>query len=476
MIRGTFLFLMLGATAFAENPAPPNILFIYTDDQADWALGDGGHPLAHTPNMDRLIDEGLRLPNSFVTTPVCSPSRVGLLTSRYGTELDITDWISPNDRGGRINESDLGLPQETPTWVARLRDASYRTGLVGKWHLGKQDRHHPTHFGYDYFYGFREGGARSEDPVLEVDGKNQKVEGLTVDVLTDAAIAWLDAAAGDQPFLLSLHYRAPHGPYLPVSEDDWEHFDGKTPALPKPEHPDIDVELTTQKLREYLACVAGIDRNLGRILEYLEDAGLEENTLVIFTSDHGYNIGHHGIIHKGNASWITNAARDLDKNDKRRPNMFDTSLRVPTILRWPGHIPPGSTRDEVFTNLDWYPTLLAVAGLTPAPDTILRGNNFLPRLHNPRAPWEETVYGEYGMHHYVRADLRMIRTPVWKLVRDFHDPARNALYYLADDPLEENNVYDVPAYAGVQHALKKQLFEKMRSIDDPLLQRLSDAH
>src|SRR5690606_14875670 len=125
----------------------PNILFILTDDQAAWAMTNAGNPDADTPAMDRLAAEGAKLTNCFVTTPVCSPSRVGLLTSRYGSETGITDWISPRPGPNRRDESQLGLDPAVPTWVRALRDAGYRTGLVGKWHLGTQDHFLPKHFG-----------------------------------------------------------------------------------------------------------------------------------------------------------------------------------------------------------------------------------------------------------------------------------------------------------------------------------------
>ena len=148
----------------AAQQSRPNILFVYTDDQAPWALGASGNPQAHTPNMDRLAAEGAYLTNSFVTTPVCSPSRVGLLCSRYGSEMGITDWINPK------LEPDLGLDPSTPTWARDLQRAGYTTGLVGKWHLGIQDHQHPSLFGYQEFTGFRPGGNKTKDPELEVNG------------------------------------------------------------------------------------------------------------------------------------------------------------------------------------------------------------------------------------------------------------------------------------------------------------------
>ena len=273
--RRVFLAGCTAATASHLIPARaeaqrkrPNILFVYTDDQGPWALGASGNAQAHTPNMDRLAAEGAYLTNSFVTTPVCSPSRVGLLCSRYGTEVDITDWINPKE------EPDLGLDPSMPTWVRDLERAGYATALVGKWHLGIQDHQHPTHFGYQEFSGFRPGGNKVKDPELEVDGELKTVEGLTTDLLTDYALGYLDEFTDKQPFALSVHYRAPHAPWLPVAEVDWDTVEDLDPELPEPDFPDLDVDRAKKAMREYLASVAGVDRNLGRLLAALEQHGV----------------------------------------------------------------------------------------------------------------------------------------------------------------------------------------------------------
>ena len=154
---------LCGATVLQAAPRP-HVLFILTDDQAPWAVGVSGHPHAHTPHLDDLFRSGARLTNSFVVTPVCSPSRVSTICSRYGSELSITDWIHPR------NEPELGLPPETVTWPRLLQQAGYQTALIGKWHLGKLDSQHPTVFGYESFMGFREGGTSPKNPRLEVNG------------------------------------------------------------------------------------------------------------------------------------------------------------------------------------------------------------------------------------------------------------------------------------------------------------------
>ena len=171
--------LLVGWLVSPAEARKPNILFIFTDDQAPWALGASGNPLAKTPHMDRIAREGAYLPNAYTVTPVCSPSRAALMTSRYGTEVGITDWIHPR------REAKLGLDPKFPVWPRELKKAGYRTALVGKWHLGRQDNQHPTRYGFDHFMGHRQGGWSPVNPTLEKDGTNRKFEGLTADVLAD---------------------------------------------------------------------------------------------------------------------------------------------------------------------------------------------------------------------------------------------------------------------------------------------------
>jgi uncharacterized sulfatase len=446
----------------------PNILFICTDDQAPWALGHAGNDQAHTPNLDRLFQQGVTLTNSFTTTPVCSPSRAALMTSRYGTELGITDWINPRQ------EPEVGLDPAWVTWPELLQAAGYETCLVGKWHLGTADRYHPTKAGFDFFQGFRAGGTQVEDATLEIDGVDRKQEGLTVDVLTDYAIEFLEKDHGGKPFLLNLHYRSPHAPWLPVDDEDWAPYKDLDPVIPNPDYPDLDVEFVKEKMREYLASVSGVDRNVGRVLEVLDQAGLAENTIVVFTSDHGYNMGHNGIWHKGNGHWITKFARDLESADPRRqrPNMYDNSLKVPTAIRWPGMTRPGSTLKETIANLDWYPTLLAAAGVDVPEDVPIRGRNFAPLLKGAKIAWDNDFYGEYSQHHYSDTHLRVYRTPEWKLMRDFKREGKDELYNLAEDPAETCNLIDDPKYKDIQESLYGKILAKMKRSGDAVLEEI----
>lgn len=457
--------------AFVEGEQQrPNILFVYTDDQAPWALSASGHPHAVTPNIDRLFRQGGYLVNAFTTTPVCSPSRAALITSRYGTELGITDWINPR------KEPDHGLEPAFPTWPKILAEAGYRTALIGKWHLGTLDRFHPHVFGYQHFMGFRSGGNKPKDPVLEVEGKQKKLKGLLPDILVDDAIAFIRQRS-DRPFLVSLHFRAPHAPWLPVADVDFAPFEDLDPTIPNPNYPKLDVKRVKRMTREYLASVASVDRNLGRLLDELDRLRHSPNTIVIYSSDHGYNMGHNGIWHKGNGHWVLTDPPPARPNIPRgqRPNMYDHSIRVPTAVRWPGVVEPGTEITRTMSNLDWFPTILEMAGIDTPAELLIRGRSIVPLLKGEAIDWNDDIYAEYSTHHQSRTHMRMYRTPRWKLVRDFLNPERDELYNLKDDPAEERNLIDSTdrEVQEVKDELHKKMIARMRELDDSVLESVT---
>lgn len=443
----------------------PNILFIQTDDQAAWALGASGNRDAYTPNLDRFFREGAYLKNAFVSTPVCSPSRASLIASRYGSEVGITDWINPN------LEPEIGLSTDVPTWTKLLADNGYFCGLVGKWHLGTQDRFHPTRFGFKYFMGFREGGISTKDPKLEVEGQPRQLEGFFVDIATDDAIQFLRDHQ-DKTFMLMLNYREPHTAYLPVRVEDWAKVKDLDPSVG--DYPDLDVARAKKNMREYLASVAAIDRNFGRLMSVVDELKLRDDTVVIFTSDHGYNIGQHGIWHKGNGHYITNAAAKFKNQDPaiQRPNVFDTSLRTPTAVRWPKVIKPGTEVQRTTTNLDWFPTMLSIAGIELPANIKIRGRDIMPLLKGRSVKWDDDLYVEWSQHHYTTTHLRMFRTPEWKLVRDFLNAGKDELYNLKADPGESKNLIGDSSTRAIQQKLEAKLLARMRENDDAVLKTI----
>jgi uncharacterized sulfatase len=446
----------------------PNILFIYTDDQAPWTIGISGNEQARTPHIDRLFREGAYLTHCFSATPVCSPARVNAMASRYGTEVGITDWINPRA------EPELGLDPSIVIWPELLSKAGYATGLVGKWHLGVPDRFSPNRNGFDYFMGFREGATVLVDPPLELNGQPHKVQGFTVNILTDHAIEFLRDHR-KRPFALCVHYRSPHAPWLPLPNEDWEQFQDLDCKIPNPDYPKLDTPRVKRVMREYLGSVASVDRSVGRLLAALDELGLLDNTVVIYSSDQGYNMGHNGIWHKGNGHWIlTEPPPGTDNVPKgQRPNMYDNSLLTPTGIRWPGHIAPGTIVAETTSNLDWYPTILAMVGVELPQGVVIRGHSFLPLLEGKKIPeWDNDIYAEYSMHHGAKTHMRMYRTPQWKLIRDFLNPQRDELYNLNSDPAETTNLIRDPSpqVQQVIAELHEKILAKMRQLKDPAIE------
>ena len=455
------LLLCLAALPIrAQQNERYNLIAIVTDDQARWSVGAYGNRESRTPNMDRLAREGARFLNAFVATPVCSPSRVALMTGLYGTQVNITDWIAPNEAA-----AGLGLPASAMTWPQVLQQNGYRTALFGKWHLGSQPQFYPTKRGFDYFYGFLGGGNTPMNPTLEVNGKETKLTGSLPDLLTDEALRFVEANQ-TRPFAVSLHYRAPHTPYAPVPEVDSAPFQTLDPTIP--DFKGLDVAYTKRLYREYYASVHSVDRNLGRLLAALDKLDLTRKTIVMFTSDHGYNLGWHGIETKGNGQWIAGGV-----NGPTRPNMWDTSLAVPLIVRWPGVVKPGSEISEPVVNLDTFASVLGMLGIGMPTGVQQQGRDFTPLLREqPRGQkveWRNEIYGQFDLHNNGLAFLRMIRTSEWKLVRHHHENLMDELYDLKNDPGETRNLYNNANQRALRDELQRKLTAWQQSINDPLL-------
>jgi choline-sulfatase len=456
MLRLLVIVLLLPLTLIAAPPKQPNLVFILADDQAKWTVGCYGYPQAKTPNLDKLAASGVRFDSAFVVTPVCSPSRTSFFTGRHGIEFGITDWISPA-------EKPIGLPENAITWPRLLHDAGYKTALIGKWHLGANPHQHPTKQGFDYFYGHIGGGWSPRNPTLEVQGESKTIEGFSVDILTDDAIRWIQEN-NSNPFAICVHYREPHAPYGPMPPQDEAVFANLDPEIP--DAPFLDKEQVKKATRQYLAACTAIDRNVGRILEQLDKSKLTDNTIVIYTSDHGYNIGHHTIQHKGNGHWIAGGARG-----PKRPNMWDTSLSIPLIIRWPGAMSsPGTVLKPVVSNLDILPTVLTMCGVPAPASAKIRGKDFSGFMNGSTpTKWSDDLFGAYDLHNGGLAYMRMVRTPEWKLVKHLRANGMDELYDLKNDPGEIRNLYNVAKSKAPKAQLETKLRQWMASMDDPLL-------
>ena len=440
----------------------PNVLFIMTDDQGPWALGSAGDPNVRTPHLDRLRAEGARLTNCFSPTPVCSPARASVLTSRYGTEVGILGPIS--------DTSKTALDPRLPTWPRLLTEAGYATALIGKYHLGNVPESHPTRIGYGEFAGFIGNGRTSRHPKVEINGQVRPVEGWTSDVLTDLALDFIRRQQ-ERPWALSLHYWAPHAnqdekapggdrTWLPLSDADWNPLKDIDPKLPEPDYPKLDTTRAKRMLREYLGSVHSVDRNVGRLMQALEELGVARNTVVIFTSDHGFNVGHHGIWHKGNGHWL------LTDNRGSRRNMWDTSLRVPALIRWPARIPAGTTIDALVSHLDWFPTIAAIAGVPVPADAVIHGRNVLPTLSGRAAEWPDEFHAQQNLSG---AAMRSYQTSRWKLVRFHHAEMPDEFYDRVADPGERRNLMPSadPAVRAAIRDLDARMQRRMAAIKDP---------
>lgn len=447
------LFTLLGP-AKADTPKY-NLVAVVTDDQGQWAVGAYGNKDCRTPHMDRLAREGARFLRAFVPTPVCSPSRAAYLTGRYATEVGITDWISPEE--GRAG---VGLSTRFSTWPKVLQQAGYHTGLIGKWHLGLRPEFHPSKHGIAHFAGSLRGSFAPRDPTWEVGGKEVVVKGYSSDITGDAALRFLDEAKG-KPFVLLVHFREPHLPYAPVNPLDAAPFKDLDPAIPS--FRGLDVKQVKGWHRDYYAAIHGVDRQLGRILAKLEAMKLLDSTIITFTSDHGYNIGQHGIHTKGNGNWVAGGV-----NGPKRPNMWDTSLKVPLLVRWPGVVKGGAEVAEVVSNLDVYPSVLGMLGVAAPKGVTHHGLDFSALLRGKKPAWREELYGTYDLHNGGLAFMRMIRTPGWKLVRHHKSGGLDELYDLKGDPDESRNLYTNAKHAATRDGLQKRLTKWMKSIDDPL--------
>jgi len=456
------------AAPSAPGPVPsrPNLIFIMTDDQAAWGVGAYGNREIVTPQIDRLAREGVLLRNAFVPTPVCSASRATFLTGRYGTQLGITDYIATSEE-----EAGIGLPVGQPTWPGLLQRAGYRTGLVGKWHVGIKPQFHPAKRGFDHFFGFVGGFNSPMDPKLEEDGVVKQFKGPIADILTDDAMRFVEDNR-TRPFALLVHYREPHLKYGPMPEEDNAVYRDR--KLTVPAYPGCDPAEVEEMTRGYYTAIHAVDRNVGRLMARLDELHLASNTIVVFTSDHGYMIGQHGLHTKGNAWWMV---QGIPPNTKR-PNMYEYSIRIPFIVRWPGVIAPGTETTAPFSSIDTLATMLGILGVPLPRDLRQEGKDYSPLLRGEKIAWREVTFGQYDLHSGGLAHLRMARTERWKLVRHYLSLELDELYDLRNDPEELDNLYRLrhaSAHATISEIraardqLQDQLYAWQRSIDDPLL-------
>ena len=458
----------------------PNILFIMSDDHAAHAISSYGSRINKTPNIDRLAKEGMRFKNSFCTNSICAPSRAVILTGKYSHVNGLVD-------------NKVAFDGSQQTFPKLLQKNGYETAMIGKWHL----KSHPT--GFDYWSVLIGQGSYYNPDFLEM-GRTKNYKGYVTDIVTDKSIDWLENRRDkSKPFCLVSQHKAPHANWQPGPD----HLDMYRDAdIPEPEtfnddyttrssaaadnemaiepyldlqyYDEGDMRMTPPKhlkgqqikkwkyqqyIKDYLRCIASLDDNVGRLLDYLDAEGLSENTLIIYTSDQGFFLGDHG--------WY----------DKRF--MYEESLRMPLLVKYPKEITPGTVNDDIVLNLDFAQTVLDYAGVGRPAD--MQGASMRPLLSGETpANWRKSMYYhyyEYPGWHMVKRHYG-VRTERYKLIHFYHDIDAWEMYDLQTDPNELNNVYTDPDYADVRAKLQKEL-KKLRAQygdSDELTQHLMRQH
>jgi arylsulfatase A-like enzyme len=469
---GLLLFSALAVSSAVAQDQRPNIVWIFSDDHAVQAFDSyksrfNGENL--TPNLDRLAAEGMVFDRAYVGNSICCPSRGTLLTGKH------------SHKHGQIGNGKGQFDHDQPQFQKVLQNHGYQTSLIGKIHIDG------TVQGFDH-WEVLPGQGRYINPVLISEEGETVREGHSTDVITDRALRWLEQDRdSERPFMLMVHYKAPHRHWVPADrfrrafsnrffpEPDtlFDNYEGRGTAA---REQDMSIEKTMTRgdlklgqwperdawfkqagppegddlvrwkyqayMRDYLACIAGIDENVGRLLDYLKAHGLDRNTVVMYSSDQGFYLGEHG--------WF----------DKRF--MYEESFRTPLLARWPGKIPAGSRNADLVQNIDNAPTFLDLAGVPIPAD--MQGRSLVPLLKGETpADWRESLYYHYyeypGIHSVRRHEG--VATDRYKLIRfyglDVPGGEEWELYDLQNDPQEMKSAYGNPEMAAVTARLKAEL-------------------
>jgi arylsulfatase A-like enzyme len=460
-------FRALAAAAFATLPAwaqeaakpavlrPPNIVFILADDLGWRDLGCQGSTFYETPNLDKLATQGMRFTNGYAACPVCSPTRASILSGKYPARLHLTDWIG-GEVAGKLKPAPYlhQLPLAEVTLAEALKETGYATGFVGKWHLGDTG-FGPEQQGFDLNRGGWEKGSPTsyfspyKNPTLP-DGP--KGEYLT-DRLTAESLSFIEAHK-QAPFILYFSHYAVHTP-LQAKPELVAKYKAKAATLPKPAGPAFIPEgkrlaRQIQNHAVYAAMLQSLDDSVGRVLQKLDEAGLADNTIVVFTSDNGG-------LSTSEGSPTSNVPLRAGKGWP-----YEGGVREPLIVRWPGQVKPASTCDTPVISTDFYPTLLEAAGLPLRPAQHADGISLVPLLKGGQMPerplfWHYPHYGNQG-----GAPCSAVRLGDFKLIEWFEDN-RLELYNLRDDIGEHLDL--ATKLPGKTAELHKLLQDWRKSVD-----------
>ena len=430
-----------------------NIIVICNDDHGQWALGSYGNEELQTPTLDHLARTGVQMDNAFTPTPVCSPARACLLTGRLASQHGVHDYL---DNQAETHEYDW--LQDEVTLPQILSQAGYQTGLSGKWHLGNDERPQP---GFDYWFSLSGDYPIPHNSLYRFgdNGQIKNISGYKTQIITDRAIEFLRNRDQNQPFFLYVGYVATHHPWSGHPERLVAQYrqctfkdipqDVAYPFGQQNLESTFDTRSNLQEaLAQYYASVSQLDEATGRLLDELEGLNLSEDTLFVYTSDHGLCCSHHGIWGKGNGTLPL--------------NMVEEAIRVPMIFNQPGRLFGQQRRREFVDHLDLFQTLVDYAGiiLPDKGDNYYPGRSFLSLLENFGGipDWRNEQFGEYG-------NLRMIRTETHKLVRRYPDGPCE-LFDLRTDPRETINLFADPSHQPLVQTLTARLDDYFRTYED----------
>ncbi len=453
-----------GASAqTASGARRPNILLTLGEGQRADALSLAGNQLLHTPNHDRIGQEGVWFRNAFVTNALCAPARAALMTGLYS-----------HTTGAVGNDTQKPIPASIPMFTDLLREAGYEVALCGKAHMGAgaQDRY------WDYYFAYNSPSTDYYHPLLS-QGRNGKItgpekySGYVDDIVADHAIAWLKQKR-EKPFCLLLWFQAPHAPFYrarrhldlyngipirkPVTfDEDLKGYPGKPRAFAEADNKigttilsDDDPRSLEELVKDYYAGLVDVDENLGRVLDWLTESGQLDDTAILHSSDHGFFLGE----------W-----RMYDKRFMHEP-----SIRVPMMIRYPKLFRAGRVVDDMVLNIDIAPTLLDLAGVDVPPH--MQGKSMLKLASGEQTSWRKDwlyEYYEYPGSQQVRPN-RGVRTDRYKFIHYYLPPEEFELYDLQNDPGERHNLYGDPSFAELTRTLQHRLTQLRRETGDPSLQ------
>jgi arylsulfatase A-like enzyme len=445
----------------AQEGSQPNIILIVVDDQRWDEYGAAGHAWLETPNIDRLVTEGVSFTSSYAVSPLCSPNRASILTGQYISRHGIVDNIARDASSHRLQ-----------LFARDLQNAGYKTAHVGKWHMGNDPTPRP---GYDYWVSYP-GQGRSINPDIYEEGRVHEVEGYMTDVLTDRAVNYVRDNR-DDPFFLYIGHKALHPEVRQLDDASVDiDYGSKYQAAPRhvgrysdkvfPRRPNTDYEMSgkpiiqsalevkespqirekwgnildygtsDETIRDRSEMLLAVDEGLGRLMDELEELGILDDTAVVLTSDNGYWYGEHGL-----------------SVERRLP--YEEGIRVPLFIRYPILAAAGQSLDGFALSIDIAPTLLNLAGLEPGEH--IQGESLLPLLENPDSAWRDSFLVEYTsyekpMEWLIDTSYKAIRRGPWKYIHWIHHEGVDELYNLDDDPYEMRNII---AESGMQDIVKE---------------------